>query len=79
MNHENPPAFPYSGGNDSYGRPTSPEGMSLRDYFAGIALGSLGSYEGEIEGQKQHTAELLARKSYQWADAMLAARNGASK
>jgi len=46
--------------------------MNLRDYFAGIALGALGSYEGEIEGQRQHSAQLLARKSYQWADAMLA-------
>ena len=45
------------------------EGMSLRDYFAGQAMGGqLADPDGEID------PKLIARWSYAYADAMLAER-----
>ena len=60
-------------------------GMSLRDYFAGLALqGGLSSTETLQQaalvclqaGEKITLEQLLAIRSYAFADAMLAARKG---
>ena len=77
------PAFP----SDNFGQPSAP-GMSLRDWFAGMALqGAIASmsgvsiYEGkcllsEAGGVDQFTARIAAN-CYKYADAMLAARKEA--
>lgn len=67
---ENPPAFPrderYHGHN----------GMTLRDWFAGQALTSIGKFAIEdYEGDLVEQAETTALWSYAVADAMLAERN----
>jgi hypothetical protein len=54
------PAFPYENRYEH-------EGMTLRDYFAAKAMQTLASYE-EFE------PEQAAEKAYQYADAMLKAR-----
>jgi len=61
------PAFPAIG---SETFPSDPQGMSLRDWFAGQALVGLLS-DPECGGG----SEALARTSYSIADAMLSARN----
>lgn len=48
------------------------EGMSLRDYFAGQALAGMIAAEGEAGFYRPETA---AVRSYEVADAMLAARS----
>ncbi len=51
------------------------EGMSLRDYFAAKAMGSIEppkDYVGIAENQKSHS--VWARRCYAMADAMLAER-----
>jgi hypothetical protein len=67
------PAFPSVGegfGNPSYSAP----GMTLRDYFAGQALaGILLNYTTQKFGASEFTVGTAA---YQYADAMLAAREG---
>lgn len=74
------PAFPVAGHTGenpeltAYGKLGHP-GMSLRDWFAGMALqGYLGSYP---EGQIESPIELIAIDAYSAADAMLAARKEA--
>ena len=60
------PAFPMSCTRDGY-MPNVPEGMSLRDWFAGQALaGLLANVSNQVD----------ARVAYAIADAMLAARKG---
>jgi hypothetical protein len=61
---ENPPAFPAPQG---WNLP----GMSLRDWFAGQALSSIGAVEGYVD----HTQ--LVADCYAVADAMLAERSKA--
>jgi hypothetical protein len=73
----NPPAFPTVTSREAYTGDhfrtvhDSENGMSLRDYFAAMAMsGSLGGVPGG------HLApENLARESYAHADAMLAERS----
>jgi hypothetical protein len=64
------PAFPSVGegfGNPSYSAP----GMTLRDWFAGQALaGALADPTCDLSPIE------LAKKTYEFADAMLAAREG---
>ncbi len=62
---------------DGTGDP-KPDGMSLRDWFAGMALqGWLASYDpSSIHPASSETANSLALSSYAMADAMLAAREG---
>jgi hypothetical protein len=76
MKNENPPAFPLQSVTLS-GEPNSPEhGMTLRDWFAGqIGCGYLSGViiDGEV-GSTLQEPEVLARKFYRIADAMLAAR-----
>ena len=62
-------AFPVP--QDCWGVPRY-SGMSLRDYFAGQAMGAL-ILRPEIEGMI-HGAEDRARRAYLYADAMLKAR-----
>jgi len=58
---ENPSAFPHK---TELCEPQC--GMTLRDYFAGIALGTMYA--------PANVAEMSARKAYEMADAMLKAR-----
>lgn len=60
------PAFPAEGGHDSGLHPAP--GMALRDYFAGQAL------IGAATNIADFTIGEAARRAYQYADAMLAAR-----
>ena len=69
---ENPPAFPFAA---EYGHPAACGGMTLRDWFAGQAIGAVirqcagDSFPGsDREGY-------FAGKAYAIADAMLAARS----
>ena len=66
------PAFPSTVQEDMDGYPRYAAGyggMSLRDYFAGQAMGGqLADPDGEID------PKLIARWSYAYADAMLAER-----
>lgn len=66
------PAFPFISGVDD--DETHYSGMSLRDWFAGMALqGHLASYAGpECTSPKPERA---AQECYAYADAMLKARN----
>jgi len=64
------PAFPNFSKNH-HTDPRPQDGMSLRDYFAGIALGRL----MELSSPDGHEdAELTAGWAYAYADAMLRAR-----
>ena len=68
-------AFPFEGGaNNGY----SPDpGMTLRDWFAGQALVSMGPTVKASPGATlQDVSESLASTAYVVADAMLAAREG---
>jgi hypothetical protein len=62
---ENPAAFPYTYGPESGGEC----GMSLRDWFAGLAMQSLVAHGRTVEGMKS-----VAVLAYAQADAMLAER-----
>lgn len=74
---ENPAAFPM-------GNPTDGghDGMTLRDWFAGQALAGftaandamLRALAALAEEEGQNTSQIVARLSYERADAMLAAR-----
>lgn len=55
---------------------TTHQGMSLRDYFAGLAMQGMLSAEDEERGGLC-VAGPTARRAYAFADAMLAARAGA--
>ena len=81
----NPPAFPTTKPLDSWGDPN--QGMTLRDYFAAKALQGYISARGwhpdftypadfNFDAGKR-AADAVAVASYQYADAMLAAREEA--
>jgi hypothetical protein len=74
---ENPPAFPepYCVGPNDDLYPALP-GMSLRDWFAGQALAGLCANESFLVevGGIGDPDEIVAAASYEFADAMLAAR-----
>ena len=61
---ENPRAFPYADELNGY----TQDGMTLRDYFAGIALNAMLITDGTVHFENR------ARDSYEAADAMLKAR-----
>jgi hypothetical protein len=61
----NEPAFPNEGFN-GWGEPF--QGMTLRDYFAAKAMQSL------IHVQVKTAQQMTAETAYEWADAMLKAR-----
>jgi hypothetical protein len=70
------PAFPVETYGNGRGKQTSPDagwetGLSIRDWFAGQALGGLAA-NPTLDRQKWHD---YARGSYAMADAMLAERN----
>ncbi len=72
MASDNPPAFPRTGegfGNSTYDTP----GMTLRDWFAGQALGALSA---ELKRSEEYGTAMraLASKAFVIADAMLAER-----
>lgn len=72
---DNPSAFPMTGegfGDDHY--KTWQRGMTLRDAFALSIAGGMAAYSG-TEGISFGPGE-IANRSYQVADAMLAARTG---
>lgn len=70
------PAFPVSAlvYNDDGGDPTTiiHDGMTLRDYFAAKAMQSILARE---DGRFTTSLEFVGGKSYQYADAMLKARD----
>ena len=63
---KNEPAFPNEGFN-GWGEPF--RGMALRDYFAAKAMQGFAAYIGP-----SMTFESRAKIAYEWADAMLKAR-----
>ncbi len=70
------PAFPvaaYDHPTDVRGNVHPSDGMTLRDYFAAAALQGLLACEN-TDGERDYFAAL----SYKYADAMIAARGGAS-
>ena len=72
---ENPPAFPNTG-NATWGL-AADEGMSLRDYFAGQALGRLAGNDDTVARASwtDEPEKFLADWAYRIADAMLAERS----
>lgn len=62
------PAFPVTAGQQVYAT-----GMSLRDWFAGQALAGLAS-NCTADGLSTWLPDSIARRAYDYADAMLAAR-----
>jgi hypothetical protein len=60
------PAFPHESGALMH------NGMTLRDYFAAKAMQGFAASESE---QFSWTSESAADRAYEWADAMLKARN----
>ena len=72
--HDGGPAFPRPKLGDDCGRAFGQQdGMSLRDWFAGLAIQSILTSE---EGGLAPKAD-ACREAYQYADAMLAARSEA--
>lgn len=82
---DNPPAFPGIAGELGHGHCTQSnvggdptwidhnQGMTLRDYFAGIALGKW--VQAHIDASVDDLdKETIARESYSYADHMLKAR-----
>lgn len=70
---QNPPAFPTMHHPDSF-EGNGQSGMSLRDYFAGLAIPAFAA-----RGRRGHApAAIIAAACYELADAMLAARSQAS-
>ena len=49
-------------------------GMTLRDYFAGQAVGEVIACFGNMQIKGETAPEAFARKAYEIADAMIAAR-----
>ena len=49
-------------------------GMALRDYFAGQAVGEVIAYFADKQFKGEGAPEAFARKAYEIADAMIAAR-----
>jgi hypothetical protein len=66
------PAFPHPGfhGIDGKFVDVPHQGMTLRDWFAGMALQGFAAHPGNNDWTRQE----VARDSYGWADAMLAER-----
>lgn len=62
------PAFPRAGAEHSLGGNFEQDGMTLRDWFAGMALSTMRELE-------YNSFEKIADIAYKTADAMLAARN----
>lgn len=77
------PAFPvlsyeYKATGDLHPCPTIQSGMTLRDWFAGMALPELIAMGGQLCPSAQIQTELTkvaAITAYAFADAMIAARN----
>jgi hypothetical protein len=72
------PAYPgglfepaYGGSND---RKPYNDGMSLRDWFAGQALAGMCAHRGFVDAMADAAIANRTRQSYEYADAMLAAR-----
>jgi len=71
------PAFPRPMAETSLGGNYEQDGMTLRDWFAGQALVSMGPTVKAAPGATlQDVAESMASTAYVVADAMLAAREG---
>lgn len=71
----NPPAFPSVCLGDP-GHPASEPGMTLRDWFAGQALaGVMSICVSDTPRDGEAMPQSFARKAYEIADAMLAARS----
>jgi hypothetical protein len=68
-NDDGGPAFSCDAGNGKHQR-----GMSLRDWYAGMAMQGLTSYINEHEDHYTSALKGAAKTSYDIADAMLAAR-----
>lgn len=67
-------AFPYFHGDGTHGISETGEGMSLRDWFAGMTVAS-GNYCGlSMNETTKQNATKTARYAYMVADAMLKAR-----
>lgn len=65
------PAFP---GGELPEHPKHPNGMSLRDWFAGQALGAvIAATKNDTREHGETLEQMFARKAYAVADAMLAA------
>lgn len=81
MKEKNPPAFPHETYNESTGNINGlNKGMSLRDYFAGQvlmgkAIRDLMPADYSMTGKSPTVGERIAEEAYQFADAMLKARD----
>ncbi len=71
MRKDNPPAFPLLYGERDLGHN---EGMLLRDYFAGHVLPSVAVLCRSDSGAHTDYPAYCAKRAYEFADAMLAAR-----
>jgi hypothetical protein len=65
------PAFPAFEHHAGYGQMLAVGGMTLRDYFAAKAMQSILARE---HGRSTTTLEFVGNHAYQYADAMLKAR-----
>ena len=63
--------YPFQHRHPTTGVTTSSEGMDLRDYFAGLALPQAIK---EIEEAETYNIKEVAEIAYQYADAMMKAR-----
>ncbi len=70
---DNPPAFPNSGAYGHSGDYLPEGGMTLRDWFAGLAINAIYSRPLPADGD-EGPMDVNARDAYRIADAMLAAR-----
>ena len=63
-------------GGKAFPRPAtwSNPGMTLRDYFAGLAMQKVGPQSAYNMRDNEPSADFVARKSYEYADAMLKER-----
>jgi hypothetical protein len=74
---DNPPAFPVPAvAQSQYATMPGRPGMTLRDWYAGRALGAYLSAPGSAGDQARDNYNLAAIWSYEMADAMLRAREG---
>ena len=64
------PAFPFNYEGDG-GQQVTHQGMSLRDWFAGLAMQA--AFAGVV-ARKTNWSEVVAANAYEMADAMLEAR-----
>lgn len=69
------PAFARSAAEHSQGGHYEQAGMSLRDWFAGQAIGTvIDRCSGDTRRAHEHQTDYFARVAYEVADAMLIAR-----